>query len=736
MKFNVKTKKGILGITETKLQLKDGRFLCSFNATFDEVKLYLKMIYNHVSNFWEDAYDQLSLMEHIIIDKDRTLLSETNVTPEDITFIKKCGGEIKKRCTEDGDEISYTYKGHSIEKFQSALYAEAGAKYEMKCFDDSGVLYEILTFYLSDITRYQKICDEDGIDVIRKSHTLETKMSSETYDKILSEGYLAEYDKRFGVITIKNNGNQYPIIKYKENFYKCMTEIITSHTLSCDGRTLSQKIIKVFEPILCDNNSQGTEINELVQPTLGEYIASIKKSIEAFSSLKEIEPVYTKDEKLVANRYGETFDFKMINKRTNKTYALKVFTKNIKTLTEKYKAIESYFTENYNEETIAIPKVLDNELSINTEMGVTKIPIVISDWVSGINMLTYVRTYAEDKVRMNMLVYKMSLVFRQIKKWNFAHGNINPRNIYIDNLTDVIHIYDYDNMILPEQAGRIKQGDPNYTFPGDVPYNMENADDFSSVTILLSIKAIAINPALYKKNKDNTSLVFQSKDFTNIARSSLTNELSTLLEDSDFRKLYSCFIAVLDKGYLPEQLKNNVIMNNPYEKEAQLMVKEGESLMELCKFVESAEKFKEASLMGNVIANRKLAYMIMHSLIPVNSKFRIAMVLSYYKKNLIYEDHISAFNLGVIYSWYNNYSEAVRFFEVSAHLGNAIAKCNLSYAYEHGIGVKKDPRLADLYFLDASESRNGIVCDIVNNAVFGLQPYTEIIETYDETYYD
>ena len=447
-------------------------------------------------------------------------------------------------------------------------------------------------------------------------------------------------------------------------------------------------------------------------------------------------PVYSKDEKLVVNRFGETIDFKMINKRTNKKYALKVFTKDIKTLTAKYKAIESYFSEKYYEETIAIPKVLDNELAIYTEMGVSKIPIVISDWVSGINMLTYVRTYAEDKVRMNMLAYKMSLVFRQIKKWDFAHGNINPWNIYIDNLTDAIHIYDYDNMIFPEQKGRIKQSDPNYTFPGDVQYNMENADDFSIVTILLSLKAIAINPALYKNNKDNTSLVFQSKDFTNIAKSSLTNELSTLLEDSDFRKLYSCFIAVLDKGYLPEELKKNVILNNPYEKESQLMVEEGESLMELCKFVESADKFKEASLMGNVIANRKLAYMTMHSLISVNSKFRTAMALSYYKKNLIYEDHISAFNLGVIYSWYHNYSEAVKFFKFSARLGNAIAMCNLSYAYEHGIGVKKDPRVAELFFLEACESRNGIVCDIVNNAVFELKPYDEIIETYDDTYYD
>jgi hypothetical protein len=344
-------------------------------------------------------------------------------------------------------------------------------------------------------------------------------VSSEIFNRIFSEVYVAEYAKRFGVITIKNNDNQYSIIKYKENFYKCMTEIITSHTHCCDGRIISQKNIKVFEPILCDKNSQKTEINELIQPSLNEYIVSIKKGIEAFSSLKEIEPVYTKDEKLVVNRFGKTIDFKMKNKRTNKTYALKVFTKDIKTLIEKYKAIESYFSEEYYEETIVIPKVLDNELSINTGMGVSKIPIVISDWVSGINMLTYVRTYAEDKVRMNMLAYKMSLVFRQIKKWDFAHGNINPWNIYIDDLTNAIHIYDYDNMILPEHEGKIKQSDPNYTFPGDVQYNMENADDFSIVTILLSLKAIAINPALYKNNKDNTSLVFQSKDFTNIAKS-------------------------------------------------------------------------------------------------------------------------------------------------------------------------------------------------------------------------
>lgn len=47
-------------------------------------------------------------------------------------------------------------------------------------------------------------------------------------------------------------------------------------------------------------------------------------------------------------------------------------------------------------------------------------------------------------------------------------------------------------------------------------------------------------------------------------------------------------------------------------------------------------------------------------------------------------------------------------------------------------GVEEDPVTAEQYMLCASESYNGIARDIVLNAVFGYEPYLEIIETYND----
>ena len=56
--------------------------------------------------------------------------------------------------------------------------------------------------------------------------------------------------------------------------------------------------------------------------------------------------------------------------------------------------------------------------------------------------------------------------------------------------------------------------------------------------------------------------------------------------------------------------------------------------------------------------------------------------------------------------------------------------CNLAYAYEHGIGVERDPAMEEQLMLCASECENGIARDIVLNSVFGIEPYYEIIDTY------
>ena len=287
-------------------------------------------------------------------------------------------------------------------------------------------------------------------------------------------------------------------------------------------------------------------------------------------------------------------------------------------------------------------------------------------------------------------------------------------------------------MYIPDcQIGFLKKRDENYAFPNKTQYTIQNADDFAITTILLSLKTISINSNLLNRDNNN-AFVFTKADFMNIARSTITTSLPTLLENSDFRSLYSLFAVVLDKGILQTEMVEKLNIGNPCIDEALSLFQEGVVLKEMGNYEQAAKKFNRASFMGNFLSNCELGYLTIKSLIPVSPRLRSAIAISYYKRNLSQMDIVASFNIGVIYYRHMNYAESIEYFKLSANWGNAIAQCNLAYMYENGIGVEEDPVTAEQYMLCASESDNGIARDIVLNAVFGYEPYLGIIETYND----
>ena len=730
MKYLIHKEAGMSDSKETVLQLNDGRFLCRLKEPTLEVGKYINMIFNHIPNFWNEFHDEKSLLKNIIDDEKRHLMIDPeDFSAEDKAFLKQCGGELKAERDYDGF-IEMMYNGSYIEKYNGTYYTDAGDTMEMKSFDDSGIIYQITTYNMCDVTRFKTLSTEDTLKAAR---SMEVHISRDVYDKIVSQGFQAEYNERFGEIIIINEYSKYPVIQYKDNYYRCLTQLNLTHTLSDDGAILSAKIIKVYKLLFDNSNTFGITINETIQPTLNDFLKQLKKGCDAFVTLKDLEPVYTNEGKMIVNRYRDTVDFKMQDKKTNKLYALKAFLRDIKDLTDKYKAIESYFTENGHLQSVVIPKVYDNELLMDIETGTTKIPVVLTDWPVGCSLYTYVLKNYNDNVRINMLAHRLSKIFTQLRKSNYVHGNLNSKNIYIDMLTEDIYLYDYDYMRVPGNM-KVNEGmcDENYSYPGNATFSSVTADDFAMTSILLSLVAIGIESKLFRNDKTSNALLFKKSDYLNIAKSSLTDYLPSLLENTLFRNLYSIFVIVLDKGVLPDDKADLLFIENPYVSESNSIYEEGSQLFEYMRYEEAAKKFKEASLLENVLANRKLGYMTMNSLVQVNPRLKAVTATWYYKRNLRQHDHISAFNLGVIYFLYKNYQEAVRYFKMSSIWGNAIAKCNLAYAYETGLGVEVDMRVAEQYLLCASESDNGIARSIVVNAVFGLEPYLKLLESYND----
>ena len=532
MKYLIHKEAGMSDSKETVLQLNDGRFLCRLKEPTLEVGKYINMIFNHIPNFWNEFHDEKSLLKNIIDDEKRHLMIDPeDFSAEDKAFLKQCGGELKAERDYDGF-LEMMYNGSYIEKYNGTYYIDSGDTMEMKSFDDSGIIYQITTYNMCDVTRFKTLSTEDTLKAAR---SMEVHISRDVYDKIVSQGFQAEYNERFGEIIIINEYSKYPVIQYKDNYYRCLTQLNLTHTLSDDGAILSAKIIKVYKLLFDNGNTSGITINETIQPTLNDYLKQLKKGCDAFVTLKDLEPVYTNEGKMIVNRYRDTVDFKMQDKKTNKLYALKAFLRDIKDLTDKYKAIESYFTENGHLQSVVIPKVYDNELLMDIETGTTKIPVVLTDWPGGCSLYTYVLKNYNDHVRINMLAHRLSKIFTQLRKSNYVHGNLNSKNIYIDMLTEDIYLYDYDYMRVPGNM-KVNEGmcDENYSYPGNATFSSVTADDFAMTSILLSLVAIGIESKLFRNDKTSNALLFKKSDYLNIAKSSLTDYLPSLLENTLF----------------------------------------------------------------------------------------------------------------------------------------------------------------------------------------------------------
>lgn len=120
MEYKIHKETGVADSKETILQLIDGKQLCQFKEPYQEVKVYVDMILNHISTFWDDVNDEKVLQKRIIDDEKRVLMIDPeDYTPEDRAFLTKCGGELKFEYDWDGlPEV--TYNGSWPEKYGSS----------------------------------------------------------------------------------------------------------------------------------------------------------------------------------------------------------------------------------------------------------------------------------------------------------------------------------------------------------------------------------------------------------------------------------------------------------------------------------------------------------------------------------------------------------------------------------------------------------------------------------------
>ena len=309
-------------------------------------------------------------------------------------------------------------------------------------------------------------------------------------------------------------------------------------------------------------------------PLISEYIDAIKSAKDNFEELSHLRPVLDASGIPVMSSGNFAVVFKMKSKTDGKLYAVKCFTKEQEGRNESYKLIAEKLESVTSDYLIPI-KFYEKDLFVDTnQTDDTEFPVLLMDWVEGKTLDKYLRENIHDKYALEMLAYRFSQLASWLIPQPFAHGDLKPDNILVRDNGSLV-LVDYDGMFVPSMKGQKARelGSPDFRHPQRTENDFdEHIDDFSIASILLSLKAIAINPQFLDEYGAADRLLLSEKDALNIGQCRLLKDLF-LYNNKTLNKLIAIIILLsCQETYLCYNKSNLYINLSPLEEEKKSIV--------------------------------------------------------------------------------------------------------------------------------------------------------------------
>ena len=304
-------------------------------------------------------------------------------------------------------------------------------------------------------------------------------------------------------------------------------------------------------------------------PSINEYKEAILFAEDNFEQLKNLRPVLDEEGNPVMTGGNFAEVFKMKDEQTGKIYAVKCFLREQEGRAEAYRQIAEELE--YVSSTFLTPiKYLDKELFVDTNAGGdTEFPVLLMDWVEGETLDKFIRKHLDDQYELSLLAYQFSRLAMWLMPQPFAHGDLKPDNILVKSDGTLV-LVDYDGMYVPAMKGQRARelGSPDFRHPSRTETDFdEHIDDFSLASILLSLKAISLQPSLLEEYGASDRLLFSEKDYRNLSESETLNELRPLMHDAELASLYSLFILALSQNNLSQVSFRLFNLSRPKEPE-------------------------------------------------------------------------------------------------------------------------------------------------------------------------
>ena len=276
-------------------------------------------------------------------------------------------------------------------------------------------------------------------------------------------------------------------------------------------------------------------------PLISEYISAILSAEDNFDQLNYLRPVQNEDGTPMITCGNFAVVFKMQDSRDGKFYAVKCFTKEQPGRAEAYGLIAEEL-QKISSQYLTPIKYFEKELFVDTKQtDETEFPVLLMDWVEGMTLDKYLRKLLYENFSVNSLGIEMlACRFCHLMQWlisqPFAHGDLKPDNILVCE-DGSLALVDYDGMYVPSMKGQKARelGSPDFRHPHRTANDFdEHIDDFPAASILLSLKAIAYNPAWFNQASDR--LLLGERDYLSLGESEM---MKKILASDD------CFLLVL-----------------------------------------------------------------------------------------------------------------------------------------------------------------------------------------------
>ena len=310
----------------------------------------------------------------------------------------------------------------------------------------------------------------------------------------------------------------------------------------------------------------------MTYPLISEYVEAVRNAEDNFDKLRNLRPVTDGNGNPVMTIGNFAVVFKMRDEKKDKLYAVKCFLNDQPNRAENYRMIAEEL-EYVSSSFLTKFQYLDNELFVDSaNADGEEFPVLLMDWVEGTNLDQYISQHLHDSYQLHLLAYQFSRLAMWLMPKPFAHGDLKPDNIMVREDGTMVLI-DYDGMFVPAMKGQKAQemGSPDFRHPArtEETFN-EHIDDFSLVSILLSLRVIAEEPALLEKYGAADRLLFSEKDYRAIHDCQLLKDIFPS-ECPEVNTLVGLFIIALTQSDLSNVSFRLLSLERPKEPEIEII---------------------------------------------------------------------------------------------------------------------------------------------------------------------